>query len=209
MAIHEPRRVALGLLYEIFGESITEGANGQGKRELDLPPLNAFSPSELKILSRMLEKGVNSPWTSSAGRLFDAVSSLLGLFQQVTFEAQSAMAVEFEAEKHSSAHPAPFAFDIKEGVPLILDWEPAIREMLMLYQSGEKPAMLCARFHHTLVEMMVQVAQRAGKKKVLLSGGCFQNALLTNLAFQRLSDEGFLVYTHQRVPPNDGGISLG
>ncbi|MHA2646161.1 MAG: carbamoyltransferase HypF [bacterium JZ-2024 1] len=209
VAIQEPRRVALGLLYEIFGESLLGGATEEGKRKLNLPTMRAFSLSEIKILIQMMKRGVNAPLTSSAGRLFDAVASLLGLFQEVTFEAQAAMAVEFEAEKHCSARLKPFPFEMKGENPIILDWEPAIREMIMLHGSGEEPSRLCARFHLTLVEMMVQVARRTGKKKVLLSGGCFQNALLTQLAYQRLSGEGFRVYTHQRVPPNDGGISLG
>jgi len=197
VAIHEPRRVALGLLYELLGEKAFES---------ETPTLRAFSPQELKLLQQMLRRGLNSPLASSAGRLFDAVGSLLDFVQKTTFEAQSAMAVEFQASERT-AHT--FSFQLTGENPIVIDWGPMILDMINLKNSGVNPSELAGRFHLTLVKIMVEVAKKAGLEKVLLSGGCFQNALLTKLAYQALTHAGFQVYTHQRVPPNDGGISLG
>jgi len=203
-AIREPRRAALGVLYEMWGEAAFESASW--------PPLQAFSERELGVLRTMLARGVNSPVTSSVGRLFDAVSSLLGLRQQVRFEGQAAMELEFAlaGEETEEAYPWRFRENPEEpGQPLVVDWEPLVQGLLEETQQGVAVARLSAKFHNTLVESLVAVARWVGEERVVLTGGCFQNRYLTERAVQRLRAEGFRPYWHQRVPPNDGGIALG
>ncbi len=191
-AVKEPRRSALGLLHGIFGEELWE------RGEL----LRDFTSAECKTLRGMLRGKVNSPLTSSAGRLFDGVAALAGLRMRSTFEGQAAMELEFAIDPLTTdAYP----FEIREGSPLVLDWEPALRAILEEENAGK----IAARFHHMLVEMVVTLAQRAGQKQVALSGGCFQNLYLTERAIDRLRAEGFEPFWQQQVPPNDGGIALG
>ena len=98
-----------------------------------------------------------------------------------------------------------YPFEVCDGSPLVIDWQPAIIELLRENDVG----IVAAKFHNTLSEMIVTVARRVGQPRVVLSGGCFQNRYLTERTIERLSAEGFRPYWHQRVPPNDGGISLG
>jgi hydrogenase maturation protein HypF len=172
----------------------------------DLFPLLSISEGELAVLRRMLERGLQSPVTSSVGRLFDAVASLVGLRQRVRFEGQAAMELEHsvEAERYE-AYPV----EIKDGAPAIVDWEPMILGLLQDLARGATIGAMAARFHNTLVEAIVRVAQKVGERRVVLSGGCFQNRYLTEQAVGRLREAGFRPYWHQRVPPNDGGIALG
>jgi hydrogenase maturation protein HypF len=95
------------------------------------------------------------------------------------------------------------------GAPAVIDWEPLVHGIIADILGGRTPARIAAKFHNTLVEMMVRVAVLGGEEKVALSGGCFQNRYLTERAVRRLRHEGFKVYWHQRVPTNDGGIALG
>ncbi len=205
-AVKEPRRTAIGLLYEIFGDRAFECD--------DLYPLRSFTISERAILRQMLSKNLNSPLTSSAGRLFDAVASIVGLRQRINFEGQAAMELEFAIEDERTDEVYPF--QIREGVgaihelPLqIVDWEPMVRDILTDLKRGIPVSTISAKFHNTLVEMILDVAHRIGEERVILTGGCFQNRYLTERAVHRLEAEGFRPYWHQRVPPNDGGIALG
>jgi hydrogenase maturation protein HypF len=195
-AVREPRRVALGLLHEMFGEKAFYLAR--------LPALAAFSDAERQILRQMLERGVNTPWTSSIGRLFDAVASLLDLRQVSEFEGQAAMNVEFAAGDLRADDA--YTLDLAEGV---LDWIPMMRELLRDLDEHAGTEMIAAKFHHTLVEGIISVARAVNEERVVLTGGCFQNKRLTERAVHRLREEGFKPYWHQRVPPNDGGIALG
>ena len=156
----------------------------------------------------MLQKGIQSPWTSSAGRLFDAVASLTGLRQQIKFEGQAAMELEFAigAEETEEAYP----FILRDGEePLIFDWAPMILAILEDSRQKISLAKISRKFHNTLVELIIQVAKRIKEERVVLSGGCFQNKVLLESSVKRLKAEGFRPYWHQRIPPNDGGISLG
>jgi hydrogenase maturation protein HypF len=175
----------------------------------------------------MLRNGVNSPWTSSAGRLFDAVAGLLDLRQRSRFEGQAAMALEFALEgiETDEVYPLPIADcglrndDTGAGrensairnphSAILLDWSPMIETILRDIRDGVAAGEISARFHNTLAELIVAVAQSAGEERVVLSGGCFQNRYLTERSVRRLQAEGFRPYWHQRVPPNDGGIALG
>lgn len=176
-AAREPRRAALGVLHE-----------------LGIPAESA--PAELDAL----ERGVNSPWTSSAGRLFDAVAAILGLRERCSFEGQAAMALEFlvEAEEDGGYH---------DGTST--DWGPIVLGVLRDRDAGLPASRIAARFHRGLAELAVGAARRAGLENVVLSGGCFQNQVLAELVSRRLREEGFQPHAHRRVPPNDGGLALG
>jgi hydrogenase maturation protein HypF len=194
-AMREPRRAAMGLLFEIFGDEAFEMT--------DLPPVRAFSADELRTLHRMLAQELNAPHTSSAGRLFDAVASLIALRQRSAFEGQAAMELEFALEGVESTH----AYPVRSAE--VIDWEPAIRKILADVRDAVEAGEIAAKFHNTLVEAIIEVAHMSGETCVVLSGGCFQNKYLTERAVCRLREEGFRPYWHQRVPPNDGGIALG
>ena len=201
-AVREPRRSAVGLLYAMMGSCAFA--------RTDLAPIAAWSEPERTTLDQMLTRGVNAPLTSSAGRLFDAVSALLGLRMQNRFEGQAAMELEWSA---TGITASPFPFSIiepaKREQPFIVDWEPMIRALLDEVRAGVPLAQLAARFHQTLALIVVGIAERVELERVVLTGGCFQNVLLTELAVRELQTHGFRPYWHQRVPPNDGGISLG
>jgi hydrogenase maturation protein HypF len=197
-AVREPRRAALGILYEAFRE--------YGLRESSLAPIRAFSAAESALLRQMLAKGFNAPLTSSVGRLFDAVASLLGLRQKVSFEGQAAMELELLVQPGVEE---TYPFLLSRGPPYIVDWQPMLQEILSDLKLGRDTGIIAAKFHNTLAETIVGVAREIGEGKIVLTGGCFQNRYLTERSVQRLLDSGFRCYWHQRVPPNDGGIALG
>lgn len=206
-AAREPRRSAIGLLYAMLGSAAFKRS--------DLAPVASWSEQEKATLEQMMAKRVHAPLTSSAGRLFDAVSALLGLRMINVFEGQAAMELEWAA---TGASAEGFPFHIAEpaaaGGPWIIDWEPMVVEILRdLHRPHHRTTSpvphLARRFHSTLASMIVAVAERAGLERIVLSGGCFQNMLLTELAVQELRAHKFRPYWHQRVPPNDGGIALG
>ena len=212
-SVKEPRRSALSVLYETF-----EGfGGGFGDLLEKIPTLASFEDEETELLLEMIKKGINSPVTSSAGRLFDAVSSILGIRQRAGFEGQGAMELEFRA-CHDFL-PAPRAtagesydFAVDDGNtngPMVLDWRPVISAIIDDLNGGQDTGVISSRFHNTLSSMIVAVAGRVQVEKVVLSGGCFQNKYLLERTVMELEKEGFGVYTHQRVPTNDGGISLG
>ena len=199
-AIREGRRAALGALYEIFGKSLFSMK--------EIPSVAAFSDDELRIFRTLLEKDRLSPRTSSAGRLFDAVSSMLGLCQTHRFEGQAAMQLEFSLEGHLTEEVCPFLMT-NQGSLKIFDWEPMIRDILNDLASAVPLGEIACKFHNTLVEVIVKMASLADEKKVFLSGGCFQNKYLLERSVRRLRESGYSPYWHQRIPTHDGGISLG
>ena len=214
-AVHQPRRVALALLWETFGEDALEMD--------DLAPVRALAPSERKVIVQMLRASLNSPVTTSAGRLFDGVAALLDLHQQVSFEGQAAMALEFAADEvEVGAYPflirqdagtsggaASESESLADELPLVVDWAPLLECIVADLRRGVAARIIAARFHNTLVDTIVAVAGKVGQARVALSGGCFQNRLLTEHTAGRLRSAGFEVLLHRQVPPNDGGISLG
>ena len=148
----------------------------------------------------MLARRLNSPLTSSVGRLFDAVASLAGLRQQVRFEGQAAMELEFAlegAEPTSEAYELPIRSDhaprTTHHAPLLLDWSPMIEAILADLKHGVPLPLISARFHNALAEAIVAVAKQVGQPRVVLSGGCFQNRYLTERTVQRLQA--------RRLPP--------
>jgi hydrogenase maturation protein HypF len=154
----------------------------------------------------MLARGVNAPWTTSVGRLFDAVAAFTGIRGVAGFEAQAAMAVEFAAD---AVLAPPYPLPLGPGEPAVADWEPLVRALLHDRVDGVPVDVMAARFHAALAELALAVAVRAALPCVVLSGGCFQNARLAAMVRDRLQANGFEVRTPHRYPPNDGGLSLG
>ncbi len=148
----------------------------------------------------MLERGINVVPTTSVGRLFDAVACIIGVAAENRFEGQAAMLLENEIGllRTQEAYPLPGG-----------DWGPLIQAVMADKVAGVAGPVIAARFHNALVEWILEVASNAKFKQIVLSGGVFQNRYLTERAAAALESRGFEVYTHQRVPPNDGGIALG
>ena len=148
----------------------------------------------------MLERGINVVPTTSVGRLFDAVACITGLARQNRFEGQAAMLLENEIGGLRTEEAYPLAGG---------DWGPLIQAVVADTRSGVAVPHIAARFHNALVAWIVVVASQVKLKQVVLSGGVFQNRYLTERAAAVLESRGFVVFTHHRVPPNDGGIALG
>jgi len=198
-AVREPRRSAAGVLFELEGPSALEPAG------LALAP---FDPDEGRVLAQMLRRSFQVVPTSSAGRLFDAVASLLGLVQRSDFEGEAAMALEFAAGASLDRSAfAAYPYRVTESAGMLtLDWGPTLKALL---EERREVARAAARFHVTLARGIVDVARRLGERRVALTGGCFQNRLLTELTLDGLQDAGCDPIWHARIPPNDGGISVG
>lgn len=200
-AVREPRRTAAGLLHAMLGPEALE--------RRDLAPIASFQPQELSTIGKMLERGLNAPVTSSVGRLFDALASIVGLRQVCHFEGQAAMELEWSLVCHNDLEGYAFPVRAVEGEPAVVDWEPAFRSAIADVAAVQPIDAIAWRFHAGLAEAVVAVAQLVGLPNVALSGGCFQNAHLLDLCVHRLEVAGFAAIRHQRVPPNDGGIALG
>ena len=196
-AAREPRRSALGVLFELFGPLALA--------HIHLPPVSAFEPAERRVLGTTLANGVNAPVTSSAGRLFDAVAALAGLRQEATYEGQAAAELEWAAEEAGVDEAYPY--DLRPGG--VVDWGPAIRGVIEDIGWGVPAGEVAGRFQNTLAEVVEAVARAVGEPRVALTGGCFQNAYLLTRAVGRLTAAGFEPVWHRQVPPNDGGVALG
>ncbi|MEW5800521.1 MAG: carbamoyltransferase HypF [bacterium] len=248
MAIREPYRMALSYLYQVFGEKMTD---------LCLPFLQRIGLERQMAIMEIIRKGINSPLTSSAGRLFESISALLGVRDKNTFEGQAAMDLEYlassvpnmpdtpdvpgspgvldapDAPHDQGIRPYPYLLHAEGGGGHYrIDVAPMIRQMVHelagqphqhyqphqhhqqshLHQQKDM-AGAAFRFHLTMAEIAAEVCHKIRKeygiKSVVLSGGVFQNRLLTSLLSKKLLDRGFDCYKHWKVPPNDGGIALG
>jgi hydrogenase maturation protein HypF len=213
-AIHEPWRMAAAHLLDAG---------------CDLAALNSrISNRELQTITKMLEGRINTPQTSSMGRLFDAVAALAGVRDRVACEGQAAMELEWLATDVVDIGTYPFEITQAEIAgseettvrdltnaekPLIIDTRPLIRAVAKDVASSTESRLIARRFHSTVVAMIVEVCRRlnvsTGLNAVALSGGVFMNALLTCDTVARLEQSGFRVFRHRLVPPNDGGLSLG
>jgi len=211
-ALRKPAYQALGWLWHSLGETLWEQ---------ELPPLTALSQTEKALLRQALEKNLNSVYTSSVGRLFDALASLLDLCHFSSFEAQAALALEFLAEKAlpetlqaASAAPIPPLAEWglkleRQGDLLHFPSGELLRHLLKMRSAGQPPAEIALRFHQILAAGLLQKAADLQIKQVVLTGGCFQNALLHQLCRSGLEKAGFQVFWPQALPPNDGGLALG
>lgn len=198
-ATREPFRMALAhLLFAV------------GDWDQGWPCVRAASPAEQRAIRWQIEREVNAPRTSSMGRFFDAVASLVGVRHRARFEAQAALELEALAEGLAGA---PYPIEITDGRPLVIEPGPVIRGVVDDLANGISPARIAARFHATVAEAVVRVSERVrawtGLDRVVLTGGVFQNAVLLAVAGRGLAAAGFEVFSHHRVPPNDGGIALG
>ncbi len=198
-AIRRPVRLAAALLLLALGE-LPQGA------------LPALTPQEAAIVPLQIKRGLNTPLTSSCGRLFDAVAALLGLRAEITYEGQAAIELETLAAQAWPQPPFPSALT-PEGGRWLMEPLPLIRALWAARQAGTPPAVLAARFHATVIAAAVEAVQRAagmtGLRTVALSGGCFQNRLLLEGLSEALRAEGFELLLHHQVPTNDGGIACG
>lgn len=208
-AIREPKRIAIALLYEIFGDRLfTESDNFDY-----LPCFRASSSSELNILRRMLNQKINTPITSSMGRLFDGIASLLGIRQQISYEGQAAMELEFAIAGDRTDSTYDFELiqpqDQTINLPIVIDWEKLVIQILKDLTNHVSSAEISAKFHNTLAEIIVSVTRQAALKQIVLTGGCWQNKYLTEKAIARLRQADCIPYWHRRIPSNDGGIAVG
>jgi len=205
-AITRPYRMALGYLYAFLGHDVSLEA---------LPILAQLDSEELAIIRRQLERGLNSPLTSSAGRLFDAVSALAGVRGTIDYEAQAAIELEMLALDDTTKLDIglyPFSIVEEEGRNVVKLGE-LVSAVVGEVKNRVPVPLISARFHRTVAGIIAQMCQiiaaETGIKVVALSGGVFQNRLLSRLATEALRKGGFEVLSHRLVPCNDGGISLG
>lgn len=204
----EPRRSALGVLHELLGDALWE--------QQDLAPVRSFAVREQTVLRRVFESKLNTQSTTSAGRLFDAAASLLGVRQLCRHEAQAAMDLEHLAagQGEPDGYPmplSPVAVETARGgdAACELDWRPMMLALIADARAGIPVGRLAARFHRSLADGIAAVASQSKQQKIVLTGGCFQNRLLLELTVQRLRETGLQPYWHQRIPTNDGGIAIG
>jgi hydrogenase maturation protein HypF len=201
-AIKEPWRMAASFLDRIYGDSMFG---------LGIDFVKSLNRNKWIIIKKMIDKGLNSPLTSSSGRLFDAVSALVGVRQEVYYEGQAAIELEMAADKDEEGF---YSYDLEElgnGSQVML--EPIIRGIVTNIAENVSVPTIAGKFHNTMAKIILNICLRvrkaSGIEKVALSGGVFQNTLLLNKTSALLDGSGFKVYTQHRVPPNDGGIALG
>lgn len=197
----QPRRSALGLLAEAFGERAFAMS--------ELPPVAAFTDSERSILARALLRDVNAPWTTSAGRLFDGFAALCGLRQRSDYEGQAAAELEWAADGCDTGHAYDLPLRDDGDGRLVIDWHPPLTGALADLADGATPGFVSAALHNGLARAIAAVAVRIGLRQVVLTGGCFQNRRLTGSAVVALRGAGLAPFWHARIPPNDGGIAVG
>ncbi len=201
-AVMEPWRMAVSYLLHTFGEGLEIG---------DFPFAVNIAADKLEILSRMIGKNINTGRTSSMGRLFDAVSAMVLSRNLVTYEGQAAAELEHLADGHLTSR-YEYASTERDGV-IIIDNRPVIRGLVKDIERRVSPSIMSAKFHNTVVrysaDTCLVLSERTGIKKIVLSGGCFQNRYLTENLISLLEKSGLECYYHTRVPCNDGGIALG
>ena len=199
-AVRQPWRLAATHLAQLYGPEFVD---------LDLPFTRSLDRSRWGVLARMIERGLNSPPTSSLGRLFDAAAALVGLRGEALYEGQAAIELETIAERES----APYPFALTDGAPFQIGVGPTIEAIVGDLRGGAPAGEIAGRFHATVASFLAAACARAraatGIATVALSGGVFQNQLLLARLVRLLAADGFQVYANRRVPANDGGISLG
>jgi hydrogenase maturation protein HypF len=204
-AIRQPWRMALAQLVSIYGED--EAA------ELPLAVVRQAGERNTRLIARLIEHGLNTPSTSSAGRLFDAVAALVGVpgTERTTYEGQAAVELELTAEGPANRG---YPYRLREhDHGWVVETHEIIRGVVDDLLSGRGPGEISSRFHRTMAEVVAAGCERAreagGPAKVALSGGTFQNMLLLDQTVKLLEEKEFMVHKHNRVPANDGGIALG
>ena len=207
-AIREPWRMAVSYLAHHFGREFLK---------LNIPFVQRLDRSKVELILRMMEHGVNSPLTSSCGRLFDAVAALIGIRQQINYEAQAAIELEMAIgtlENASAEEKPPYPIKLEpEDDCWIIGTRPLFEAVLDDLGRSVSVATISRRFHDGLVEGFVELATvlrwKSALNRVCLSGGTFHNIYLSQRLEARLSEAGFEVFTQKEVPSGDGGLSLG
>lgn len=205
-AVREPWRMAMAYLHQALGEAAFA---------VDHPVTRFLPEKEMLLFARMMERGINSPQTSSCGRLFDAVAALLGLRHTVSYDGQGAIELEGLAEgaEDDEGENYPYSIAHRGEAPFQLDFSPMFSKILSDIKCGIQNSVIAHRFHQTVAAAAaaacLQVSGVTGLDRVILSGGVFQNRLLTEMIYTALTGKGLNVFTHRLVPPNDGGIALG
>jgi hydrogenase maturation protein HypF len=201
-AVREPYRMAISALHRVYGSELFEQP---------LPFLDAVNEQERSLFLKMLERGINSPLTSSCGRLFDAVSALLGVRSSISYEGQAAIELEALAERGRISAPYPYLLQGDDCRSL--DFAPAFAAICADLACGRQSADIARAFHRTVAaaafELCSWIREATGVARVVLSGGVFQNRLLTEDLMQLLEAGGFACHRHRLLPPNDGGLALG
>ena len=201
-AVKEPWRMAVSYLHHTFGD---------GLLDLDLPLFRDIEKGKVEIVLKMIKQGINSPETSSLGRLFDGVAAMLGMRYHVTYEGQAAVDLE-TAIKGAGGKPYPYEWQ-KKNQSYVIFLDPVVRGVANDIMQGKDKSSISHRFHLTLIrlftDLCTQLGQETGVDRVVLSGGVFQNKTLLTGMEEALKEKGFCVFSHARVPTNDGGISLG
>lgn len=205
LAIREPWRTGLALLHHLgipWDPALPVVAYAQSLGEI-MPNVQPID-----VLHKQLEARINSPLTSSIGRLFDAIAALLGIRQTISYEGQAAIELESLVDPSETGR-----YPLDVSPENIINVSPLVSGLLHDFQQGQKISILSARFHNTLAALVLELAQRVKQEhsldRVALSGGVWQNMSLLTKSVHNLSRAGFQVLTHHHVPPNDGGISLG
>lgn len=199
-AVRQPWRMAAVYLSQAYDDAFWQ---------LDIPLVQHLNRAQWEILARMIERGLNSPPTSSLGRLFDAVAALLGVRETVIYEGQAAIEMEMLAQPDGQSYP----FALQGAFPARLDVRPTLQAIVHDLCRELPLSRIAGRFHFTIAAMLTAACNLARERyaieKVALSGGVFQNRILLEEILMRLRAQGFQVYTNRRVPPNDGGLCLG
>lgn len=204
MAIKEPWRMAVSYLYDTYGDGFTD---------LGLESVKKIPREKRELVKKMISQGINSPLTSSMGRFFDAVSAMLSICMKNNYEAQAAIELEM-AIKEKEEREEQYKYSIMdENGLLIIDTKELVRGIVEDIKGASSTSFISSKFHNTIVEIITDISnklrKRFGLNKIALSGGVFQNMFLLNKTVKGLQKNGFSLYTHHRVPTNDGGISLG
>ena len=194
--------MAISYLYYTFGEAF---------HDLKLPLLRSIEKEKIEIIVDMMSKGVNSPETSSLGRLFDGVAAIVGVRNRVAYEGQAAMELEMAIQQEVE-QSYDYAWEKGEDAYHVF-FNPIIHGVVSDMEKGVEVSEISARFHRTLIQLFAELCsflrKETGLERVVLSGGVFQNAILLSGLEKALERDTFQVFTHSLVPTNDGGISLG
>jgi hydrogenase maturation protein HypF len=203
LAIQKPYRIAIGYLYTLLG---------CGALRPDLACLKGIDEIELELIKTQVDRHLNSPSTSSCGRLFDAVSALLGICRQVDYEGQAAIELEAAAEGNASRLEYPYQIETKDEIRIIR-LASLMSAIVDDVGAGESISLISTKFHNSVLSIMMEIVKRiaaeSGIKQVALTGGVFQNRRIFNGAVDRLQEAGLRPLLHQHLPVNDGCISLG
>jgi len=201
-AVKEPWRMGAAYLYKTFGEDFLN---------LDVDFVKKMDRKKWVVIKNMIDRKVNSPEVSSVGRLFDAVSSIIGVRDFITYQGQAAIELEMIADEKEQKG---YEFEIrKEKRIYIIDTLTVIESLINDLKNGVRKSDISSKFHVGLAGLIVTVSkllrEETGINKVCLSGGVFQNMVLRNMATKKLKRVEFEVHNHRNIPPNDGGISAG